>query len=73
MAAIKAIVEDLRRHEEDRKTNNTTAHVVLEDGENSKIDIKHNAQYSYPDWTMGKSAYADIQSSRAVGVCSYSA
>ena len=32
VAAIKAIVEDKKRHDEDRKTNNTTAHLVLEDG-----------------------------------------
>ena len=33
VAAIKAIVEDKKRHDEDRKTNNTTAHQVLEDGD----------------------------------------
>lgn len=32
VAAIKAIVEDKKRHDEDWKTNNTTAHLVLEDG-----------------------------------------
>ena len=32
VAAAKAIVEDRKRHREDRITNNSTAHVVARDG-----------------------------------------
>jgi hypothetical protein len=32
VAAVKAIVEDKKRHREDRITNNSTAHVVQPDG-----------------------------------------
>ena len=32
VAAIKAIIEDKKRHQEDRITNNSTAHVVQPDG-----------------------------------------
>lgn len=32
VAAVKAIVEDKKRHDEDSKTNNSRAHVVLDDG-----------------------------------------
>lgn len=32
VAAVKAIVEDKKRHDEDYKTNSTTAHLVLDDG-----------------------------------------
>ncbi len=33
VAALKAIIEDKKRHQEDRITNNSTAHVVQPDGE----------------------------------------
>ena len=33
VAAIKAIIEDKKRHQEDRITNNSIAHVVQEGGE----------------------------------------
>ena len=35
VAAVKAIVEDKKRHEEDFKTNSTHCHIVNEDGEPS--------------------------------------
>lgn len=35
VAAVKAIVEDKKRHAEDFKTNSTHCHIVHEDGETS--------------------------------------
>ena len=32
VAAIKAVVEDRKRHQEDRRTNSSTAHVLHADG-----------------------------------------
>lgn len=43
VAAVKAIVEDKKRHDEDNKTNNSQAHVVQDDGEALLIPLTpHN-------------------------------
>lgn len=47
VAAIKAIVEDKKRHEEDRRTNNTPTHRVREDGE--ACPIQGTVKDSLPD------------------------
>ena len=48
VAAIKAIVEDKKRHDEDRKTNNTTAHLILEDGKLFRLTMHFNSMaYKY--------------------------
>ena len=36
VAAGKAIIEDMKRHKEDRITNNSTAHVVQADGKQTR-------------------------------------
>ena len=39
VAGIKAIWEDLKRHQEDRSTNASVAHRVMPDGESAKSKI----------------------------------
>jgi hypothetical protein len=37
VAAVKAIIEDKKRHREDRLTNNSIAHLVNPDGDGTSI------------------------------------
>ena len=52
VAAIKAIIEDKKRHMEDRITNNSTAHVVQPDGE---------AHSDAPGHTLGTRCMMDVR------------
>lgn len=41
VAAVKAIIEDKKRHKEDRLTNNSVAHLVNPDGDHSSTHACH--------------------------------
>ena len=55
VAALKAIIEDKKRHQEDRITNNSIAHVVQQDGETPPILALKADQRISEDWRVSYS------------------
>ena len=45
VAAIKALLEDAKRHQEDRRTNKSVAHVMLPDGEPQQNPSRQQAAW----------------------------
>ena len=56
VAAIKALLEDAKRHQEDRRTNKSVAHVMLPDGEPQQVPSRQQAAWQWLPVPSGRQA-----------------